>query len=161
MPRFLFALVVVLVVATVYTVVDCALRDNSRIRGLSKPVWLVVILLLPVAGLALWYTIGRSRGPAPQPRTPDDDPAFLGDLRRVSEQDERIRRLEEELAALDAEIDLDDPKYFGPRDGGNADGGTQPPQKPGSRGTGATSAGSDEVPPHAGDDSGSGSEPRR
>ncbi|WP_030149215.1 PLD nuclease N-terminal domain-containing protein [Mycetocola saprophilus] len=121
MPRILFALVVVFVVATVYTVVDCAMRENSRIRGLSKPVWLVVILLLPVAGLVLWYTIGRARGAAPQPRTPDDDPAFLGDLRRVSEQDERIRRLEEELAALDAETELDHPDVFGPRDGKNSD----------------------------------------
>lgn len=34
---------------------------------------------------------------------PDDDPEFLGRIGSISDQDERIRRLEEELALLDAE----------------------------------------------------------
>jgi hypothetical protein len=32
---------------------------------------------------------------------PDDDPAFLGKLRLDHDQEERIRRLEKELAELD------------------------------------------------------------
>ena len=42
-------------------------------------------------------------------RAPDDDPEFLGRIGTISDQDERIRRLEEELALLDAEDALDGP----------------------------------------------------
>jgi uncharacterized small protein (DUF1192 family) len=47
----------------------------------------------------------RPRAAPERFRAPDDNPDFLGSLRIVSiaDQDERIRRLEEELAALDAE----------------------------------------------------------
>lgn len=116
MARLLIGLAIVVVVGTVYTVIDCALRENSRIRGLSKPAWLAVILLLPVIGAVLWYVIGRTPGAAPQARAPDDDPAFLGRVNRNSEQDERIRRLEEELAALDSEGENPDgPATYGQR----------------------------------------------
>ena len=103
--RWLLILAVVVVVATIYAVIDCAMMAHDRVRGLSKPVWLVVILLLPVLGLILWFTVGRARaGQVARPRlAPDDDPAFIGTLGRDKEQDERIRRLEEELASLDSD----------------------------------------------------------
>jgi hypothetical protein len=103
--RWLLILAVVVVVATIYAVIDCAMMAHDRVRGLSKPVWLAVILLLPVLGLILWFTIGRGRvGQVVKPRlAPDDDPAFIGTLGRDKEQDERIRRLEEELASLDSD----------------------------------------------------------
>jgi hypothetical protein len=106
MPRLLLGLAVIVVVVTIYAVVDCAMMSASRVRGLPKPVWIAVIILLPVIGLALWFLIGRGRkNPvvAAGPRAPDDDPAFLGRLGRDAEQDERIKKLEEELAALDSE----------------------------------------------------------
>ncbi len=90
----------------VYSIVDCALQDATRHRGVSKPVWILIVILLPVLGGILWFVIGRTRrSPAPTRRAPDDDPEFLGTLGSVSDQDERIRRLEEELAALDSEAD--------------------------------------------------------
>ena len=103
--RWLLILAVVVVVATIYAVIDCAMMAHDRVRGLSKPVWLIVILLLPVLGLILWFTIGRARaGQVVRQRlAPDDDPAFIGTLGRDKEQDERIRRLEEELASLDSD----------------------------------------------------------
>jgi hypothetical protein len=55
-------------------------------------------------GAILWFTVGRGRRDENVPRrtiAPDDDPAFLKNLRRDEEQDERIRRLEQELADLD------------------------------------------------------------
>ncbi|AWB85477.1 PLD nuclease N-terminal domain-containing protein [Mycetocola zhujimingii] len=103
--RWLVILLVVVVVATIFAVIDCAMMAKERVRGLSKPVWLIVIVLLPVLGLILWFTIGRARvTQVVRPRlAPDDDPAFIGTLGRDKEQDERIRRLEEELAALDSD----------------------------------------------------------
>jgi len=111
--RWFIILAVVLVVATVYSVIDCALIPANRVRGLKKPAWIVIILLLPVVGLVLWFTIGRARvGQEAKLRlAPDDDPAFIGTLGRDREQDERIRRLEEELAALDS--DAADPDVTG------------------------------------------------
>ncbi|PSL37057.1 phospholipase D-like protein [Labedella gwakjiensis] len=106
MPRLLLGIAVIVVVVTIYAVVDCAMMASSRVRGLPKAAWIAIIILLPVIGLVLWFLIGRGRkNPtvASGPRAPDDDPAFLVSLNRDAEQDERIRKLEEELAALDSE----------------------------------------------------------
>ncbi len=73
---------------------------------MSKPIWILIVVLLPVLGGILWFVVGRTRrSAAPVRRAPDDDPDFLGSIGSVRDQDERIRRLEEELAALDAEAE--------------------------------------------------------
>ncbi|MTE23320.1 PLDc N-terminal domain-containing protein [Microbacterium sp. ZXX196] len=107
MARLLIVLAVAAVVFTVFSIVDCAVQPDTRHRGVSKGVW-VVITLVPVIGGILWWTIGRARPgqerPAPTgPVGPDDDQGFL------SAADERIRRLEEELAMLDAEEQFERP----------------------------------------------------
>lgn len=107
MARLLVILALVGTAFWVYTIVDCALQPNTRHRGVSKTAWLVIVILLPVLGGLLWFTIGRGRKgkAAPVRRAPDDDPEFLGTIGSIADQDERIRRLEEELAKLDAEAD--------------------------------------------------------
>jgi Phospholipase_D-nuclease N-terminal len=94
--------VVVLVVlgVTVYALVDCARSNGPELRLLSKPLWLLVILLLPLAGPVLYLMLGRAPeappGPAARPLAPDDDPEFLRRLelerRRRLAEDERRRR---------------------------------------------------------------------
>jgi hypothetical protein len=108
--RLIPIVVVAAVLFWVISVVDCALQPPARHRGVSKPVWIVIVLLLPVIGGVLWFWIGRGRAAAAPAgnRAPDDDPTFLGTIGGMTaaeraEQDERIRRLEEELARLDAE----------------------------------------------------------
>jgi len=71
----------------IYTSIDCARTDNARVRGLPKPLWLLVVLLLPVAGPLAWILLGKAPGGGgggPQRRVvaPDDDPDFLRRLRR-------------------------------------------------------------------------------
>ena len=108
MARLLLILALVATAFWVYTIVDCAVQPASRHRGVSKPTWMVIVIVLPVLGGILWFLIGRGRASAPMlRRAPDDDPEFLGRLsaRDRAEQDERIRRLEEELAQLDSEGD--------------------------------------------------------
>lgn len=100
------ALAVLLVVGlTVYALVDCLRTDGREVQGLPKPVWLLVILLLPVFGPLAWVLLGRTRptgpqhpGPGPGP-APDDDPEFLRQLerRRQQAESERLRRWEEDL----------------------------------------------------------------
>jgi hypothetical protein len=104
MARLIPFAFIVVIGLYVFAWVDLALTDRGRVRALPKLAW-VVVILLPVVGALLWLTIGKERGNSRggERRTvaPDDDPSFLANLRRDEEQDERIRRLEQELAELD------------------------------------------------------------
>jgi len=118
MFRLLFGLGVVVVILTIYALVDCAVFDRNRIRGLPRWVWVFVIVLIPVIGAVLWLLIGRGRrssaaGPGTRvtrSMAPDDDPDFLRGLDRAKDQEQRIRDLEQELA----DFDKMDPPDAGP-----------------------------------------------
>ena len=106
MVRLYVVLIVAAVVFSIYAVADCAFFDRSRVRGLSRGWWIVVILFVPIIGGLLWFIIGRGRAgrsSSGRSRTvaPDDDADFLRRLGTEAEQDERIRRMEQELAELD------------------------------------------------------------
>ncbi|MCM3779845.1 PLD nuclease N-terminal domain-containing protein [Microbacterium hydrocarbonoxydans] len=91
----------------VFSIVDCAVQPSTRHRGVPKAAWIAIVVLIPVIGGILWFTIGRRRAnDTGSIRTvaPDDDPEFLRGISK-SEQDARIRRLEEELARLEDETD--------------------------------------------------------
>ncbi len=108
MARLLFGLGVAAVIFTIYAVADCAFFDRMRIRGLSRAWWIVVIIFVPIIGGVLWFIIGRGRrdrGGVARGRTvaPDDDAEFLRGLREDAAQEERIRRMEQELAELDGD----------------------------------------------------------
>ena len=103
MPRLLLVLAAIAVALMIFTLVDVALTEGRRARGVPKGVWFA-IALIPLAGPVLWCLVGKE----PQRRAgqrsqlaPDDDESFLSDLRRDEEQDARIRRLEQELSDLD------------------------------------------------------------
>ncbi|SDR91698.1 PLD nuclease N-terminal domain-containing protein [Microterricola viridarii] len=139
MTRLLFGLAVAAVVLTVYALVDAALFDRSRIRGLPRFAWILAILFVPVIGALLWFVVGRGRrGSSPRgPRTvaPDDDLEFLGQLGRDAQQEQRIRRLEQELSDLDGGTPRPGTPNAGPRPG------TTPGTGPGA----ATPGGNDET----------------
>jgi len=101
----LFVIVPLVVLALdVFAVVDVIMTDPRRVRAVPKVVWVLLIVLLPIIGVILWFVIGKERrdkGGERRTVAPDDDPTFLRNLRRDEEQDERIRRLEQELADLD------------------------------------------------------------
>lgn len=108
MARLLFGLGVAAVIFTIYAVADCAFFDRMRVRGLSRGWWIVVIIFVPIIGGLLWFIIGRGRrdrGGVTKGRTiaPDDDAEFLRHLRDDAAQEERIRRMEQELAELDGD----------------------------------------------------------
>lgn len=117
MSRVWLILAVIELAFMIFVFVDVLLTHDSRVRGVPKIVWLVIVLLLSPVGGILWFAIGKepaaAGAPAGSPRgasgrsvpsrpvAPDDDPDFLLRLRMKEEQDERIRRLEQELADLD------------------------------------------------------------
>jgi len=103
MARFIILGVVLAVAFTLYSLVDAAMTDSRRMRGVSKPVWVVICVVLPVIGGILWFTVGKGDGkPEPHMPRPDDDPRFgaMAD----EKVDERIKELEEQLRALDDEV---------------------------------------------------------
>jgi hypothetical protein len=104
MVRWLVIGGVAVVALTVYALVDLFVTQAGRVRALPKPVWIAVIVALPVLGPILWLFVGKNRKITRQtrPMFPDDDMGFLGRIDRESAE-ERIRRLEEELRQLDEE----------------------------------------------------------
>lgn len=98
-----------LVAFWVYALVDCIRTDEFRARGLPKGAWVFVIIILPLIGALLWFTIGKERMPkagvrsggSSRPVYPDDDVAFLRQVGTETEREQRIRDLEEKLAELD------------------------------------------------------------
>lgn len=103
MIRFIIIGVVIAVAFTLYALVDAAMADASRARGVSKPVWVVLVVLLPVIGGILWFSIGRGPVVAAPVRAPDDDPRFSGTRMNRAELDEHVRELEDRLRELDDE----------------------------------------------------------
>lgn len=91
---FLFLAHLALVIAAL---ADCLGGEHAP-RKLTRAWWVLIILLLPVAGGILWFALGRARPPrqtgpgrsgssgGPRnpsgPTAPDDDPDFLRDIDR-------------------------------------------------------------------------------
>lgn len=103
----------IIVLLMIFAVVDIAVIDRGRVRGLPRAAWIVIAIILPIVGPVLWFFVGRLRhgegtsvsaaASAPHrlgPIAPDDDPDFLGRLHREQEQDDRIRELEKKLNEL-------------------------------------------------------------
>jgi hypothetical protein len=87
----------------VYALVDCVQDEEVERTSLPKSLWLVLIVVLPVAGPLAWLVVAkiarpRQGGPGSgrgstgrRPVAPDDDPDFL---RRLAEEQARRRRRE-------------------------------------------------------------------
>jgi len=115
----------------VYTLIDCIQTDSVLVRNLSKPLWVVLIIFVPIVGPIAWLVAGRpersrSGGPSnpsgvpwpstrtagfPEyerprpPRGPDDDPDFLAGLHGPDkEKEELLRQWEDQLRRREQEL---------------------------------------------------------
>lgn len=95
MARVLIIGVIVAVAFTLFGLVDAAMSDASRARGLSKPVWIVILVLLPVIGAILWFTIGRGHPAPPVPDEPNLTTRNIDD--QVADLERRLRELDDEI----------------------------------------------------------------
>lgn len=84
MTRLIIILVAVAVALTVFSLIDAILFDRFRVRGVPKGLWIFLILILPIVGSVLWWSVGRGKknGPSSGKRytAPDDDIDFLRGL---------------------------------------------------------------------------------
>ncbi len=80
----------VVVMLTIYCVVDVAQTDGDRVRYAPKWLWALLVIALPIVGPVAWFFFGRpsSRPPGDddpwpkyhRPQAPDDDENFLKGL---------------------------------------------------------------------------------
>ena len=91
-----------------------SVEDKRAIRRMPRSLWVLLILLVPLAGPITWFLAGRpptirtartgrwvtrgSREP-PRPQAPDDDSEFLRslDARTGGTHEETLRQREEDL----------------------------------------------------------------
>lgn len=107
MPRVLAA--VASIALTVFALADCIQTEDSRVRGIPKWAWILLIVLIPWVGPLTWLLAGKHPAGAspgghgtarrPGPTAPDDDPEFL---RKLDEQIRRERRERERRERGDA-----------------------------------------------------------
>lgn len=133
MVRFGIIGIVIAVAFTLYALVDAAMTDHSRARGVAKPVWVVLIVVLPVLGGILWFVIGKGDGSEMQRKAPEDDPHFTGNNLSSTELNSHMADLEKRLRELDDEVfpgEGEDPSGDAPdaQGGSHTDGpkGTRP-----------------------------------
>jgi|tagenome__1003787_1003787.scaffolds.fasta_scaffold20533278_1 hypothetical protein len=91
-------LVLAVIGVTVYAAIDCLRSDDAELRGLPKPLWLLVIVAVPLFGGGMYILLGRQPLPgSPSSRrtrtiAPDDDPDFLSSLDPPRSRDGDRRR---------------------------------------------------------------------
>jgi hypothetical protein len=74
----------------VYSIVSVCLADRLGVRGLPKAAWVAVVVIFPIIGAVLWFTVGRvSGGAGAHPIAPDDDAEFLASLNRKQKPGDR------------------------------------------------------------------------
>ena len=96
----------VIVAVMIYAIVDVAVTPASKVRGLPKPLWFVVLVVFPLIGAILWFIMGKGRrGATTKPVIPTDivDRGPTSGPFSTESVDDRIARLEEELRRLDEE----------------------------------------------------------
>ena len=87
----------------IFSLVDIIRRDDHQVKHLPKTMWVIIVILLPIIGSVLWFTLGRvypedgPRMPRPAARTMAPPPP--APVRR----DERTT--EQQLADLEREIE--------------------------------------------------------
>ena len=105
MVRFIILASLIAVALMIYTLIECARTERHQVRSLPKPVWLLLVVILPLIGPVLWFGLGRpgSLGAGAQPAkvvAPDDDEDFLRQLevwRRQQQREAELNQREEEL----------------------------------------------------------------
>ncbi|MBF0660023.1 PLD nuclease N-terminal domain-containing protein [Rhodococcus sp. (in: high G+C Gram-positive bacteria)] len=114
-----FGLIVMIV--WVACLIDVIRADEHEVRHLPKPLWLMVVILLPLVGSVLWLLVGRPDGvdrsrtqrpasafpeynrPGRQAgQQPETDEEFLRRCRERAEQQRRVAR-EQEKRRLERE----------------------------------------------------------
>ena len=144
---------IILFAVWVYCLLDVIMADEHRIRNLSKGTWILIVLFTFEVGAVAWLVAGRPQGvprglpykgntgrPAPQypeydrpgrfaATSPDDDDAFLRQVRQRAEEQRRAAREQREASRPTAGAE-DAPQCHDPDGARRDDSGAEPePEK--------------------------------
>lgn len=101
---FLFSILVIALM--IGALIDIITRDDSQVKHLPKMVWIIIVILLPLIGSALWFGIGREYGESgislPRMRRSERSAGPV-DVRPAPPTD--LRTTEQQIADLDREIE--------------------------------------------------------
>ena len=79
-------LVVLVIIIDIYTLIDCAMTPQEKVRRFPKWAWLLIIILTGIIGDIAWFVAGSPKRPRPNRGgnkriiPPDDNPDFLRKL---------------------------------------------------------------------------------
>lgn len=103
---FLFSLLVIALM--IGALIDIITRDDSQVKYLPKMVWIIIVILLPLIGSALWFAIGREYGeagvPLPRMRRAERPSAPTATVARPAPSVD-TRSTEQQITDLDREIE--------------------------------------------------------
>ncbi|MCU1431710.1 MAG: hypothetical protein JWP95_815 [Actinotalea sp.] len=110
----------------VFCLIDCIQTDSVVVRNLNKTLWILLIIFVPIVGAVAWLVAGRPQGgqrgrTVPWPSTatagfpeyerphpargPDDDEAFLADLKKPDHEHEAmLAQWEHQLRDREAQL---------------------------------------------------------
>ena len=103
---FLSILIIALMIGAL---IDVITRDDSQVKYLPKMVWVIIVILLPLIGSALWFALGReySGGGISMPRMPQRASRRSGQATPPAPSwspPAETRTTEQQIADLDREI---------------------------------------------------------
>ena len=84
----------------VFSLVDIIRREDFQVKHLPKMMWIIIVILLPIIGSLLWFTLGRvypedgPRMPRPAQRAPAPPPQAY---RPASSTEQQLADLEKEI----------------------------------------------------------------
>lgn len=107
----------------VFCLIDCIQTPGHQVRNLEKPIWILLILLVPIIGGVAWLVAGRPTSSAakpqwrvgggfpederrrPAPGRNEDDAAFMAEMARIDrEHEEALKKWQAKLEAQEAEL---------------------------------------------------------
>ncbi|WP_194421897.1 PLD nuclease N-terminal domain-containing protein [Microbacterium abyssi] len=102
---------ILIVALMVGALIDVIMRDESQVKRLPKMVWVILVVLIPLIGSILWFTLGREYGDGgvSLPRMPRREARANGaahasaPARQAAPAD--ARTTEQQIADLDREIE--------------------------------------------------------
>jgi hypothetical protein len=102
---------IVLFATIIGTLIDIILRDESQVKHLPKVVWILLVVFLPLAGIILWFALGREYNAGSRPvrvrpsGRSNSAPPPAGSAPSTGGFD--TRSTEQQLADLEREIEED------------------------------------------------------
>lgn len=99
---------ILLLALVILTLIDVITRDESQVRHMPRFVWLLLVVLLPLIGSILWFTIGREYpegGVRLARERPSSRRAVSPATPRAPVRPADTRTTEEQLADLEREME--------------------------------------------------------